>query len=200
MHKSKIEISELKNKNYLNNESWNALNKYLPEYLGRKFPTLSPTDIEDATQETVRRLLRYLDKVESVKYIEFVARSVGLKMIEMRNRHEEQVVSLEGCLEAFNNIKADASFAKELNNRCIEEALVNQAKLDAKDRFVEIRMHLSKAHKTFLDNYLVFLAQTPPSRTERQDFAQTIGHTEGNVNITFHRIRQHLKSLNVKPN
>lgn len=200
MHKSKIEISELKNKNCLNNESWNALNKYLPEYLRRKFPTLSPTDIEDATQETVRRLLRYLDKVESVKYIEFVARSVGLKMIEMRNRHEEKNVPLEGCVESSNDIEEGTHSANPLSDYCIDEALVKQAKLDANDRFTEICIRLPKRHRNFLANYLRFLAQSSPSRTERQDFARAHGYTETKVNVTFHRIRKHLEALNVKLN
>lgn len=173
----------------------------MPEYLRRKFSnTLNPEDIEDATHETVGIILRRVDKIRSVKYIEKIAFSVGLKMIELRNRHEKRAVSLEGCVEAFNTINADASYAKELNNRCIEEAFVNQAKLDSKDRLAEIRMHLTKAHQAFLDSYLAFLVQTAPSRTERQAFAQAYGYTESNVNIIFHRIRKHLASLNVTRN
>ena len=201
MHKSKIEISKLRNINHPNNKSWSALVEYLPNYFRQHFAnTLSQADIEDATQQTAQIVFKYLDKIETVKYIESVAHSVGLKMIEQRKRQEEKNVPLEGCVESFDNIKADVRYAKELNDRCIEESFANQAMLDAKDRFIEVCMHLSKDHQTFLNKYSVFLAKTPPSRTERQDFAHAYGYTESNVNIIFHRIRKRLESLNVKRN
>ena len=188
----------MKNTSNRNNESWNALVEYLPRYLRQCFGlTLNKEDIDDITQQTVQGILSKLEKIETVKYIETVAYNFALDMIGRRKRDKEKFMPLEVCVEAFNDNEEGTHSAKPLHAYYVEESLVKQSNIDAKDRITEISMRLPKVYRIFLANYSSFLAQSSWSRTERQDFARAYGCTETKVNVTFHRIRKHLKALNV---